>query len=123
MGMGSQSRVLNDIVFEDGFTLAETAESQGGHIKGMGLPFKDLLGQKKTAGWTVHEAMAREAYDGIEAFHLWNFPENGMGIRADFVKTCPSAADAGMLKDRHSGHGRIEVNQFPFSIHLLVEAW
>src|SRR4030067_1903376 len=99
---------LNDVVFKNGFTLTETAQSQGGNVKGLGLPIEDLFSQEKSTGWPVHKTVAGETIDDIEALYLGRFAQDRMCVGTDFVEACPTAADADIFNQWHSSHRGLE---------------
>ena len=88
----------------------------------MSPAIKNLFSQKKSTGRAMHKAVAGEPIDEIEAFHFGHFTQEGMCVGTDLIETCPPAADANVFEQRHSGHGRLEMDQLPFAVNLLIEA-
>src|SRR4030043_1846821 len=46
-----------------------------------------------------------------------------MGIRSDFIETCPTAANPPRFKKGHSRHRSVEVFESPATIHILIKTW
>ena len=114
--------MLHDVVFNDGFAFAETAQPQRGNIERMSPAIKNLFSQKKPAGRAMHKAVTGEPIDDIETFYFGHVAQEGVCVGTDLIETCPPAAEANVFEQRHPSHRRLEMDQLPFAVNLLIEA-
>ncbi|HEX7836050.1 MAG TPA: hypothetical protein VF469_01240 [Kofleriaceae bacterium] len=83
---------------------------------------QDLLGEKQARGRPVHEAVAREPGDAVEAPGLVVRAEDGVRVGRVLVQAGPAARDLHALEHGHAAAHGLEVDELPVRVDALIES-